>query len=419
MKRKRLVITGLGAVCPSGNSVPELWNSLSNGRSGIDTLPEPLLSELSDNPTKYGGVVKNLQPETFLEKKLLRKMDKLSIYTTKAAIECVESSCMKLNQSKRYRCGCVMGVGIGGMESYNNGVIAYKDRGWKSIPVMTISKIIPNSTNSNIALHFPYLNGINYSVNTACSSSSDAIAAAARHILLDEADFMLAGGAETSLTGFGVSSFNVLHALSTKWSHDPTKASRPFDKDRDGFVMSEGAAVIALESLEHAEQRNAPILAELVGFANTNDGYHYTAPDPDAHGIVRAMHCALEQAAIDPSAIDYINAHGTSTPTNDPLETQAIKKVFKEYAYTVKISSTKSMTGHCVGATGAIEAIACIKAIEKQFLPPTINLDTPDTDCDLDYIPHKGIAHKVEYAMSNTLGFGGHNSVLIFKSYQQ
>ncbi len=345
-------------------------------------------------------------------------MDRMSVMSCAAAIECIEKSGIPLSDKNKYRQGCIVGVGIGGTGSYLDAAYTFRDKGWNRVPIMTISKIIPNSASSTVALKYKALCGPNYTVNTACSSSTDAIASAARHIIVGDCDFMLAGGSEATIVPFVFSSFNVLHALSTKWNDTPQKASRPFDKDRDGFVMSEGAAMIALESLEHAQDRGATILAELVGFSNINDAYHYTAPDPLGSGITKAMQDVLRMAGIDGSAVHYINAHGTSTSTNDPIETRAIKEVFKEHAYKLKVSSTKSMTGHCIGATGAIESIVCIKAIEDQFVPPTINLDTPDPECDLDYVPHKGVSHTVEYALSTTLGFGGHNGAVLFKKFE-
>ncbi len=414
MSKKRIVITGCGVVSPVGNTVSEMWSSLRAGKSGISTFSE---NDIFEFPTTYGGEIRNLNPQNFLESKELRKMDMLSVYSTIASLECIKNAKINLEKEDKYRVGCVIGVGIGGMRSYYDGAVRLNNDGWKNVPIMTISKIIPNSASSAVALKLDNLCGPNYTVNTACSSATDAIASAIRLLRSDETDIVLAGGAEAVLNNYSIASFSVLHALSTKWSDEPTRASRPFDRDRDGFVIAEGAGILALETLEHAQQRDAEILAEIVGYANTNDGYHYTAPDPDGSGIAHAMRLAIQRAGISPEEISYINAHGTSTKTNDPIETKAIKSVFKDHAYKLKVSSTKSMTGHCIGATGAIEAISCVQALREQFVPPTINLDNPDPECDLDYVPFKGIASELNYAMSNTLGFGGHNSVVLLKKF--
>lgn len=416
MKKTRIVVTGYGAVTPVGNTVPEIWNSLQNGKSGIATLDS---EELKNAPTTYGGLVKHLDAEAFLEKREIRRMDRYSVLSTVASFEALDSGNVKLENLDKYRVGCILGVGLGGMESFVDSVWRYKNLGWKAIPILTIPKIMPNSASSNIALKHGHICGPNYTINTACSSGTDAIAAAARHIYADEADVVLTGGVEATVSGFGLATFNVLHALSTRWNDEPERASRPFDRDRDGFVMSEGAAILVIESLEHAQKRGARILAELVGYANINDAHHQTAPDPEGTGIVQTMQLSLQMGNIRPEEIDYINAHGTSTPTNDPIETKAVKKVFQEHAYKLRMSSTKSMIGHCIGATGAVEAIACIKAIEEQFVPPTINLENSDPECDLNYVPNKGESVKVECAMSNTLGFGGHNGTLIFRNFKQ
>ena len=417
MSKTRVVVTGYGAVCSVGNSIPEIWESLRNGRSGIAKLNDNILENMKDNPTHYGGELKNFDPQMYFEKSEIRKMDRLSIMSCVAATECVERSGIRFSEQNKYKYGCIVGVGLGGIGSFLDSAYIFKDKGWKRVPIMTISKIIPNSASSVVSLRFNKICGANYTINTACSSGTDAIGAAARHIIAGDCDFVLAGGSETTMRPFVFSGFNVIHALSTKWNDDPQKASRPFDKNRDGFVMSEGSAIIALESLDHAQKRGANILAELVGFSNINDAYHYTAPEPTGLGITKAIQNVLHMADIDASAVNYINAHGTSTPTNDSIETKAIKSVFKDHAYKLKISSTKSMTGHCIGATGALESIVCIKSIEDQFVPPTINLDIPDPECDLDYVPHKGIAHNIDYALSTTLGFGGHNGTVLFKKF--
>lgn len=417
MEKKRIVITGYGAITPIGNDNDTILESLKQGKNGTGSITNIKCDDLL---TQYAAEVKeDFRPEDYMEKKDARKMDRFAHFSVASAIRAVEHAGLVLDNFDPFRVGCIFGVGIGGMSSYESSLTQLLYKGWKGVPVITIPKIISNSSSANTAMAFGNICGPNYVITTACASSTDAIGAAARHLLLGEADVMLVGGAEASITRYGIASFNVLHALSTKWHDDPLRASRPFDKDRDGFVMGEGAGTIILETLESAKKRGATIYAEYAGYGNTCDAYHYTAPHPEGLGGIKAMQLALEQAGLQPTDIDYINAHGTSTPTNDPIETAAIKKVFGEHAYNdLKISSTKSMTGHCVGAAGIIEAIASTMAIQHSFIPPTINLDEPDDECDLNYVPHKAIYQEVNTVMSNTLGFGGHNGVVILKKYK-
>ena len=376
--------------------------------------------QCDDFPTRYAAEVKDdFHPEDYMEKKDVRKMDRFSHFAVAASINAVKHSGLVLDDFDPFRIGCIFGVGIGGMDSYEKSLIRFMEKGWKGVPVMTIPKIISNSSSANTAMNFGNVCGPNYVVSTACASGTDAIGAAVRHLQLGETDVMIAGGGEAGITRYGIASFNVLHALSTKWHDNPQRASRPFDKDRDGFVMGEGAGVLVLETLESAKKRGATIYAEFGGYGCTCDAYHYTAPHPEGRGGIKAMQIALEQAGMQPEDIDYINAHGTSTPTNDPVETKAIKQVFGSHAYNnLKISSTKSMTGHCIGAAGVVEVIASIFAMQHSFIPPTINLDEPDEQCDLNYVPHNAIYQEVNAIMSNTLGFGGHNGVVIFKKYK-
>lgn len=417
MQKNRVVITGYSAVVPIGNNIDQILDSLKNGKSGAGPIT---LIKCDDFPTQYAAEVKDsFNPEDYMDKKDVRKMDRFSHFSVVAATDAIENSGINLEDFDPFRVGCIFGVGIGGMGSYEASLIRLIEKGWKGVPVMTIPKIISNSSSANTAMAFGNICGPNYVITTACASGTDAIGAAMRHLQLGDADVMVVGGAEASITRYGIASFNVLHALSTKWQHDPQKASRPFDKERDGFVMGEGAAVLILETLDSAKKRGAKIYAEVAGCGNTCDAYHYTAPHPEGRGGIKAMQIALQHAGLKPEEIDYINAHGTSTPTNDPIETHAIKTVFGEHAYKLKVSSTKSMTGHCIGAAGTVEAIASILAIQHSFIPPTINLDEPDEQCDLNYVPHKAIYQEVNAVMSNTLGFGGHNGVAIFKKYQE
>jgi len=283
---------------------------------------------------------------------------------------------------------------------------------------MTVPKLISNIGPGNIAIALN-AQGPSYSLATACASGTDAIGQSLMSIKSGVTDVVVTGGVEAVIVTLGIASFNVIHALSTKYNDTPEKASRPFDKDRDGFLMGEGAGILVLEELGHARRRGAQIYGEVLGVGSTTDAYHLTAPHPDGRGAIKAMQLALSSSNIEPTQIDYVNAHGTSTPVNDPVETKAIKAVFGDHAYQMKVSSTKSMTGHCIGAAGAIEAIICAKAMEDQFFPPTINLDNPDPECDLDYVPHKGYKGSIEYAMSNSLGFGGHNGILVMKRYRE
>ncbi len=411
----RIVITGYATINPIGKNPQEFFHALSQGKNGVGALSRIESSHLA---TKYGAEIKDFDPQEHFAKREIRKMDRFSQFSSVAGKSAFLDAGLDVHTINPERTGCIFGVGLGGMNSYEYSLFKYRDDGPRSIPIMTISHIIPNSGSSNVAMNIGNILGPNYTINTACSSGNDAIGAAMRHLLLGEADIMIAGGVESNITGFSIGSFNVLHALSTKWEHEPSRASRPFDKDRDGFVMGEGVGVLVLETLEHAQKRGARIRAELVSAVNTCDAFHHTAPDPNGKGIVRAMELAITRGNISPNDIDYINAHGTSTPTNDVVETKAIKQVFGDHAYNkLRISSTKSMTGHCIGAASAIEAVACVLALEQQFIPPTINLDNPDPDCDLNYTPHTAIDAPVNYAMSNSLGFGGHNSSVIFKKF--
>ncbi len=415
--QKRIVITGFGAITPLGNTADAFWNNIRDGKSAVRPIT---LVDTSDIPTKYAAEVKDFDPLLYLEKREMRKMDRFSHFAVAATRQALAHSQLNLKNIDPYRIISVHGVGIGGMDSYESSLYRFVERGYKGIPVMTIPKIIANGAPANAALIEGNLCGLNYAITTACSSGTDAIGAAVRHLLLNEADVVIAGGSESTITRYGIGSFNVLHALSTKWVDTPEKASRPFDKDRDGFVMGEGSAVFILETLEHAKNRGAKIYAEFSGYGGTCDAYHYTAPHPNGDGAIKAMQNALANANIPPDSIDYINAHGTATPTNDPIETHAIKMVFGDKAIEELpfVSSTKSMTGHCIGAAGAIEALACIYALMYDEIPPTINLDSVDEDCKLNHVINKSIKTPIHYTMSNTFGFGGHNGVVILKKYK-
>ncbi|NNM54035.1 MAG: beta-ketoacyl-ACP synthase II [Spirochaetales bacterium] len=411
---RRVVVTGLGTINPLGHSVEETWAAIQASQSGIGRITH---IDASTMPCQIAAEVKNFDPSRYIDSKESRKMDPFSQFAAYAALQALEDSGLKVGESiAPERIGTVLGNGIGGVQSLETAYEKiFAGGGPNRIPPMSIPKLISNEAPGNIAI-LTGAQGPCYSILTACSAGTDAIGDAARWIRDGVADVMITGGTEAAITLMGIGGFCVLKAITFKYNDDPTKSSRPFDKDRSGFVMGEGAGVLILEEYEHAKARGAKIYAELVGYGITCDAYHLTSPHPDGVGAARAMQMALNQAGLKPQDIDYINAHGTSTEINDPTETKAVKIVFGDHAYKLKMSSTKSMTGHCIGATGAIEAIISILALRDQYFPPTINLDNPDIEagCDLDYVPHHGVKGTIRAVMSNTLGFGGHNSSVIF-----
>lgn len=417
--KKRIVVTGLGAVTPLGNSVQETWDAVREGRSGAGPITR---FDTTEYATKIACEVKGFDPKNWMDGKEARKMDIFAQYAVAASIEAMRDASLISNSSLTgsfdpERTGVILGIGIGGFTTTQDSLYTLFEKGPSRIPPMTIPKLIANIGPGNVAivlgLHGPCL-----TVTTACSSGTDAIGTALLMLRSGMADIILAGGAEATIIPFGIGSFNVIQALSTKYNDRPTEASRPFDKNRDGFVMGEGSGVLVLETLEHALSRDARIYAELSGYGATCDAFHLTAPHPEGTGGAQAMRLAMQDAGLSPHDIDYVNAHGTSTPINDPVETLAIKKAFGDHAYKLAISSTKSMHGHCLGAAGGIEAIISVLAIRDQFIPPTINLVEPDPACDLDYVPLHGRIARVRTAMSNTFGFGGHNGIVIFSEYR-
>jgi 3-oxoacyl-[acyl-carrier-protein] synthase II len=413
---KRVVITGLGTLSPIGNNTADFWKAVHAGTSGVGPITR---FDTTEFLTKYAAEIKDFDPKERIDKRDARKMDRFSQYSVYAAREAFEQAGF-LDKPDSYdseRLGVVLGVGIGGFETIEESIGLLNAKGPDRVPPMTIPKMISNIGPAHIAINLRAFGPV-YTITTACASATDAIGNAMRHIREGLADIMIAGGAEAPITPLGISGFNVIQALSSRYTDDPTKASRPFDKDRDGFVMGEGAGLLVLESLDHALARGADIIAEVAGNGFTNDANHLTAPHPEGVGAAKAMTMALRDAGLAPEDIDYINAHGTSTPINDPTETKAIRLAFGDHADKVAVSSTKSVTGHCLGAAGAIEAIASILAIRDNFIPPTMNLDEPGEGCDLDYVPNTGRHATVNAVMSNSLGFGGHNGVLVFKRYQ-
>ena len=414
MEKRRVVITGMGAITPLGNSVDEFWAGIKAGKSGIAPITH---FDATKNKVHYAAQVKNFTAGDYMDPKIARNMARFSQFAVAAAGQALKDAGLEGNAEVLDETGCILGVGIGGFEVTEEGARGYfKSECTKTAP-MTIPKLIPNEAGGNIAITYG-LHGPVEAVATACSSGTDALGVAFDMVRSGRLDVCMTGGAESTITGYAIVSFEVLHALSTGFDDDPTKASRPFDKKRNGFVMGEGAGILIFEEYEHAKARGAKIYAEVAGYGASCDGYHLTSPNPDGICGSKCMSRALKDAGMDPSEIQYYNAHGTSTHINDPSETNMIKIAFGEdNARKLKISSTKSMHGHCLGATGAIEAMVCVKAITDSFVPCTKNLDEQDVEggCDLDYVPNKGIEMNVDAAMSATFGFGGHNGAIIIK----
>ncbi|MGN0732293.1 MAG: beta-ketoacyl-ACP synthase II [Treponema sp.] len=411
---RRVVITGLGAITPLGNSVDEFWAGIKAGKSGIGPIT---LFDSSINKVHYAAEVKNFDPADYMDSKDARKMARFTQFGVAAAKQCLEDSGLVGNAEVLDETGIILGVGIGGLEVTEASVLSMQKMGFVKTNPMAIPELIPNEVGGNIAINFG-LHGPVQSIATACSSGSDALGVAFDMVRSGRLDTCLTGGAEATICQFGVVAFEVLHALSTGFDDDPTKASRPFDKNRNGFVMGEGAGMLMFEEYEHAKARGAKIYAEVAGYGASCDGFHLTAPNPDGICGSKCMTRALKDAGMKPSDIQYYNAHGTSTHKNDSSETNMIKLAFgEENARKLKISSTKSMHGHCLGATGAIEGIVCVKAITDSYFPMTKNLDEQDIEggCDLDYCANKGVEGNIDAAMSCTFGFGGHNGCVIFK----
>ena len=416
MNQRRVVVTGLGAVSSVGNDVKTAWNAVKNGESGIDKIT---LFDASEHLVQIAGEVKNFSLEDYgVDRKLARKMSRFGKFLLGASIEAVKDSGFDKESIAKENAGIVSGVGIGLAENVDSSFEKFYDpnAGVNRIPPMTAPLVLNNEAAAGVAMHFG-IHGPAWTLSTACASGTDSLGLALDMIRLGRMDVCIAGGTDANITGFNIGCYQALSALTNKFNDNPKAASRPFDKDRSGFVMGEGAAVLILEEYEHAKARGAHIYAEVAGFGSSSDAYHITAPCPDAAGALVAMKKAFDDAGIKPEEVQYYNAHGTSTSANDTAETILLKSFFGEHAYKLKISSTKSETGHMVGAAGSMEAIFCIKAIEEGFVPPTINLDNPDLEhgCDLDYTPNVGVKMDVNVACSCSLGFGGHNGCIIFK----
>ena len=413
MNTTRVVITGVGAVTPIGNTAEEFWSALLQGKSGIGPITR---FDTTGYPTRIAGEVRGFEPLQYVEKKDDRKLDLYLKYALACAVMAVEDAGLDVGRVDGTRFGVLVGSGIGGITTLLENHKILLEKGIDRVSPFFIPMLIINMASGLISMRFG-ARGPNSSVVTACATGNHAIGDAMRIIQRGDADVMIAGGAEAIIIPMTIAGFCQMKAMSTR-NDDPTRASRPFDSERDGFVCGEGGGLVVLESLEHALRREARIYAEVVGYGMTGDAHHMTAPDPEGDGAARAMQAALRDAGLAPEAVGYINAHGTSTPYNDKFETIAIKRVFGEHAHRLAVSSTKSMTGHLLGAAGGIEAIATAFAIHHGILPPTINYEKPDPECDLDYVPNQARKQDVEVALSNAFGFGGTNATLAFKRYR-
>jgi 3-oxoacyl-[acyl-carrier-protein] synthase II len=407
---RRVVVTGVGVVSALGTGTEKNWSALMAGKSGIDRITR---FDASDLPSQIAGEVKDFNPEDFIDKKEVKKMDTFIHFALAAADMAMKDSGLQVTEENAERVGVVVGAGLGGLPAIEKYHEVLKNGGYKKVTPFFIPMLIINLAPGHISIRFG-AKGPNLSTVTACATGTHSIGDAYHIIKRGDADAMIAGGAESTITPLGIAGFNVMKALSTR-NDDPTRASRPFDKGRDGFIMAEGAGIVVLEEYESAKKRGAKIYAEVVGYGATGDAYHITAPGPDGEGAARCMKMALRNAGMNPEEVDYINAHGTSTHFNDLYETMAIKNVFGEHAHKLMVSSTKSMTGHTLGAAGGIEAVYSLLAMERSAIPPTINYEEPDPECDLDYVPNQARQSEVRVAMSNSLGFGGTNGTLIFK----
>jgi 3-oxoacyl-[acyl-carrier-protein] synthase II len=413
---RRVVVTGMGALTPIGNDVPAFWDGLVNGRSGIDRIS---LFDPARVASKVAGEVKGFDADAVMPKKEVRRNDRYVHFAWAAVVEALRDAGLDnpiTDEDLAWRTGCIIGSGIGGINTMIRDIVEATEHGIERIGPFLVTALIPDMAAGYVAI-YTNARGPNYATVSACSSANHAIGDGANIIRRGEADVMIVGGAEAGIGEIPVAAFSAMRALSTKRNDEPQQASRPFDAERDGFVMGDGAGILVIEALEHARARGATVHAELVGYGATDDASHITLPAPGGRGAVQSMRVAIDDAGLAPDDIDYINAHGTSTPPNDRSETAAIKTLFGERAYRIPISSTKSMTGHLMGAGGGIEAIATIQTIKTGCIPPTINLDHPDPEWELDYVPHEARQAEVAVGMSNSFGFGGHNATLVFRRY--
>jgi 3-oxoacyl-[acyl-carrier-protein] synthase II len=412
MEQKRVVITGLGAVSPLGNTVDTMWENIVAGKSGIGLATKVNIDNFQ---AKVAAEVKDFDPTEYMDKKDARKMDPFTQYAVAASKMAVEDAKLEINEDNAHRVGVWIGSGIGGMSTWEDQHSKFIEKGPKRVSPFFVPMMIPDMAAGQVSIQLG-AKGINSCSVTACASGANSIGDAFKAVQRGDVDYIIAGGTEAPITNMSFAGFSSAKALSL--NEDPKKASRPFDKERDGFVMGEGSGIMILESLETALERGAHIYGEIVGYGATGDAYHITAPAEHGEGAARAMQMALDDAGLSPNQVDYINAHGTSTALNDKFETEAIKTVLGDHSKHVAVSSTKSMTGHLLGAAGGIEALISIKSITDSIVPATINYENPDPDCDLDYVPNEARKQNVDVVMSNSLGFGGHNVALVFKKYQ-
>ncbi len=410
----RVVVTGFGVLCPLGLNVTTSWEGLVAGKSGIDYIT---LFDAEPFETKFAGEVKGFEPTDYISRKDAHRTDRFAQLAVAASLQAVEHAGIKIDPSNQDSIGIIIGSGIGGLTTLFEQIGVLLEKGPDRVSPFLAPMMIPDMAAAQVSIALG-AKGPNFCTTSACSSGSDAIGAAYELIKHGDAQAMLAGGSEAIINPIGITAFNALKAISTRNS-EPQLASRPFDAERDGFIISEGAGILVLENLAHAQERGADILAEIIAYGASADAYHITQPDEKGEGAARAMQIALDKAGLKPNEVDYINAHGTSTPLNDKVETMAIKTAFGDHAYKIPISSTKSMIGHLIGGAGAVEAAICIMVIQNGVIPPTINLTHPDPECDLDYVPNVARRAKVATALSNSFGFGGHNSVLVFREYSE
>lgn len=411
---RRVVVTGMGTINPIGLTVQAYWENLIHGISGIRAITQ---FDPSDLPCQIAGEIIGFNPNDYLDVKEARRIPRSAQIAFASAVQAIQDSQIILNDIDPERCGVVFGTAIGGADKIDDGIQTLRTKGFEKVNPFVVPSGIPNLSAFLIAKEFRLL-GPNMTITTACAAGTQAIGEAVELIRHGRADLVLAGGTEALIRDFSIAGFSAMRALPTSFNKTPEKASRPFDLKREGFVFSEGSAVVILEDLEHALARHAPIYAEIIGYASSTDAYHIAQPDPSGMGAVRAMSWAIQDAGIQPNEVDYINAHGTSTPLNDLTETKAIKFLFQEHAYHLLISSTKSMIGHAMGASGALEAVATVLAIKHKIIPPTINYEFPDPECDLNYVPNQAIRSPITIALSNSFGLGGQNATLVIKEYQ-
>mgnify|MGYP001813007264 FL=1 len=410
---RRIVITGIGVVTPLGNDVNTFWGRLVAGECGIQTLTT---IDTEGYKVHFGGEVADFDPESCIDPREVKRLDRFTQFAVHAANEAIQDAGIDFDQLDRSKCGVILGSGIGGLSEIETQIAKLLAKGPDRVSPFTVPKMMLNAAGGNISITYG-LRGPNYAVATACASATNAMGDALRSVRLGETDLVITGGTEAAITRMGLAAFQNMKALSTR-NDDPAAASRPFDADRDGFVLGEGAGLLVFEELEHAKARGARIYAEVCGYGTTSDAGHITAPDPEGNGAAAAMQAAIDDAGIGPESIDYINAHGTSTPLGDRAETTAIKRVFGDHAHKTRISSTKGALGHSLGASGGIEAVILSKTVHAGLIPPTINYDTPDSECDLQYTPNEAVRGEVNYGMSNSFGFGGHNACIVFARYK-